>query len=187
LTDIDLDYSIKTDESLAQTERKPVNVDIEKMSRETGISVVQIRPVLGLWPERRPINNLLDAQRTFFLASKQSELADWAMKKWLQFCISFDQAQYAFVCASNFESRSRMVIPAMKKWLSFCNCFDAARVAFCIASGRGAGEDMAMKKWLQFCTTLEQTLEAFEKAPDGSRAGDLAIRKLATFFPKKRK
>ena len=60
-------------------------VDIDRMSKETRISISKIKNVLGIPPEPHPALTLEEARKAFSNAPLGSETRNAALQKWHQF------------------------------------------------------------------------------------------------------
>jgi len=138
------------------------NVDIWKMSAETGIGAGKIKEVLGI-----PSSGVYEASTSTIEKAKED------------YCSAHDGSVAKIVA---FEKWNKLSLEEARR----ASTVAEAREAHYNAPVGSKAERIALEKWIGLASTVEEAKEAYRKTPDGSGEERYAIRKLATFFPKEK-
>ena len=158
------------------------NFDIEKMSQEIGISVVNIKIKFGLPLEGVcKANTVEEAKEAYYNAPSGSEAQVLAYDRWNELSLlkakkitTIEEAREIYNSTDCF-SKVRDFISV--KWIELVTTAKEARSAYYIAPS--SLKFIAFKKWVGFVTTIEEAKEAYESASvnSNSEAKAFALKK----------
>lgn len=166
----------------------PNTIDIERMSRETGISVSDIEKAFKMPYKYSTIEELERASNR----AVSKEERRWALAEWRKLSAAqiakastIDEVREAFIASPDIVSdQSEERISALVKWASLCSTLEEAiEMLYDVNTDEEIG--VAFARCIDLCSTFDEVREIADKEIPAYFIKEKAtIIKIARFFPK---